>query len=141
MIDPCVNEPKDFLALDKKNPYRFKGIDGEQIGKNTILAIGINDIERLMAPRMSEWEDIHQRLEDLFDNLQEQGIKGKYKKQLETLMEKCTKESSYAAVKATNMLNDDTYFLIKNFFKVNNAWTSKYETIELEMKEGAMRLV
>lgn len=141
IVNPCFNEPKEFLALDSKNPYRLKGIDDEKIGQNTIKVIGLNDIVRVMVPRMSEWEAIHQRLEDIYEDLQEEGLKKKYKNRLEVLMEKCTMENAYSAVKSTNMLNDDIYFKIKEIMIVNNEWSYKFEQIEMEMKKIALKLM
>ena len=141
LINPCLNEPSEFIALDKENPYRFKGIDGANIGKSTIRAIGLNDIERVMVPRMSEWEDIHQRLENIYDDLEEEGFKKKYKERFEILMEKCTVENSYAAVKSTHMLNDTMYIKIKEIMIDNGVWSSKFEEIENEMKQLSLSVV
>lgn len=141
LINPCTDEPSNFLALDKKNPFRFKGIDDEKVGKNTILAIGLNDIERVMTVRMVEWENIHDRMEELFEDLQDDGYKKKYKIRFEKLMEKCTASNAYAAVKASNMLHDDVYANVKAFFVDNNVWTSKFQELERELRDIALQIL
>lgn len=60
IVNPCDDELKEYLALSKQNPFRLKGIDRKGIGKKTIRAVGLNDAVRVMAPRMEQWEDIHQ---------------------------------------------------------------------------------
>ena len=62
LVNPCEDKPIDFIAVDKGNRFRLKGIDSEMIGKNTIKAIGLNDIERVMKARMGEWEDIYEKM-------------------------------------------------------------------------------
>lgn len=141
LINPCADDPSNFIALDKGNPFRFKGIDAGKIGKNTIIAIGLNDIERVMKVRMAEWEDIHEKMEEIYDDLQEVGYQKKYKIRFEKLMEKCTVENSYAAVKATNMLNDDVYMGIREILVANEVWSSKFQELENELKDIALKIM
>ena len=55
---------------------------------------------------MEQWENIYQLMEEIYEDLQEVGYQKKYKTRFERLMGKCTAGNDYAAVKATNMLND-----------------------------------
>lgn len=141
IINPCVDEPKKYLALNAKNRYRLEGIDKSGIGKNTITSINLNDIQRVMVPRLSEWEDIHQRLADILEDLQEGGFKEKYRKRVEILMEKCTSHNSYAAVKATNMLDDNCYLTLRDALEKEGRWTARLEELEEEMKKIALEIV
>ena len=140
LINPCTDVPSDFLALDKHNPFRFKGIDGDKVGKNTILAIGLNDIERVMTERMIEWENIHYKLEEIYEDLQDNGYKKKYIMRFEKLMEKCTAPNAYAAVKASNMLCDDIYASVKDIFLDNKVWTSKFQELERELQDISLQM-
>ena len=54
IVNPCKNEPREYLGIRNANRFRFKTIDSEGIGENTIDVIGLNDIERVMIPRMEE---------------------------------------------------------------------------------------
>mgnify|MGYP006990174034 CR=1 FL=1 len=42
---------------------------------------------------MAEWEEIHQRLVDISEDLNEYGYKERYRKRLEILMGKCTADN------------------------------------------------
>lgn len=141
LVHPCKDTPSQFIGVCKENRFRLKGIDNRNVGRDTILGIGLNDIERVMSPRMVEWEGIHEKLEEVLEDLREVGYKKRHKNRLEKLMEKCMKENSYSAVKATNMLNDDMYIEVKEILKKNEAWTSKLEEMEQEMKEIALQIV
>lgn len=141
IINPCIDRPQDYLALHSKCRYRFKGIDSAGTGKDTITAMKLNDTMRVMVPRMTEWEDIHKKMEEILEDLNEGGYKPRYKNRMGVLMSKCTKENSYAAVKATNMLDDDCYIEIKKFLIQEGQWTDKLKTFEDEMKQISLRLV
>lgn len=141
IVNPCKDKPQDYIALDSKSRYRLRGIDATGIGKNTIVSIKLNDIQRVMVPRMTEWEDIHRRLAEILEDLEEEGYRPKYKNRAEILMNECMPGSSYAAVKATNMLDDDCYKGIKNFLNAEGKWTQKLEMFEEEMKRISLQLV
>lgn len=140
-VNPCEDSPQKYIGLNAQNRYRMEGIDCAGIGKNTILSINLNDIQRVMVPRMSEWEEIHQRLVDLLEDLDEYGYKERYRKKMEILMGKCTVDNPYAAVKASNMLEDRCYLNIKEILKGNGKWTCRLEEIENEMKQIALKFV
>ena len=100
IINPCENVPREYLGIRKANRFRFKAIDFEGIGKNTIDVINLNDIQRVMIPRMKEWESLEERLIEIEDDLKEVGFKKKYKNRLQKLMEDCLPDMSYSATKA-----------------------------------------
>lgn len=140
LINPCEDTPSEFIALSEKQPFRLKGIDPEKIGKNTIAALGLNDIERVMTPRMAEWEDLYERMEEIYDDCQEDGYQKKFAARFRKIMEKCTAENSYAAVKATNMLNDNVYKSMKEILEKNNAWTRYFQELEEKLKEISLNI-
>lgn len=92
-------------------------------------------------PRMSEWEEIQQRLADILEDIKEEGYKEKYKRRLGVLMQRCTVDSPYAVVKATNMLDDNCYLDIRRFLKEEGKWTNKLEELEAEMEKIALRFI
>ncbi len=141
IVNPCKDRPKDYIALDSKNRYFLKGIDKTGIGEKTIRAVKLNDILRVMVPRMREWEEIHQRLAEISQDLEEEGYRPKYKNRLEVLMGKCIPDCSYAAVKASNMLDNDCYKHIKKYLMSEGKWTNKLKELEEEMRRIALQLV
>lgn len=141
IINPCEDEPKQYLGVSNIQRYRLKGIDAAGIGKNTINRVNLNDIDRVMVPRMQEWERIHSQLEDIYEDLQEEGYKLKYLKRFEKIMNQCTIKNSYAAIKATNILNDDCYKAVKAVLQEQNVWVHKHIQIEEEIKKIALKLV
>lgn len=141
IINPCENVPREYLGIRKTNRFRFKAIDSEGIGKNTIDVINLNDIQRVMIPRMKEWEALEERLIEIEDDLKEVGFKKKYKKRLQKIMEDCLPDISYSATKATNLLNDDTYNVIKNLFMEAGQWTDELKKLEADIEHIALNLV
>lgn len=141
IINPCEEEPKQYLGVSAIQRYRLKGIDTAGIGKNTINKVNLNDIDRVMVPRMQEWERIHLQLEGIYEDLQEEGYKQKYLNRFEKVMNQCTTKNSYAAIKATNILNDDCYKAAKAVFEEQNVWVQKHKQIEEEIKGIALQLI
>ena len=141
IINPCEDEPRKYLGITNVNRYRFKAIDTAGIGKATIEVVGLNDIERVMTPKMQEWEILKDYLIDIEMDLKEEGFKRKYKNRFKKVMERCLPEESYAATKATNILNDVTYNEIKSIIVNQNEWTDDLEKLEKNIKHIALELV
>ena len=90
---------------------------------------------------MEQWENIYQHMEEIYEDLQEVGYKKKYKTKFERLMGKCTAGNDYAAVKATNMLNDDIYKSIKQILVSEGVWTSNLQEMENEIQDISLKMV
>ena len=129
------------MGLRNVNRYRLKGIDLEGIGKNTIDVIGLNDVRRVITPRMIAWETLKERLIEIEDDLQDGGYKRKYKNRLQKIMENCLPDTEYAAVKATNLLNDESYKAINSILIAEGQWTENMKDVEKRIKEIALKLV
>ena len=67
-------------------------------------------------------------------DLKEEGYKKKYKNRLQKIMESCLPDESYAAVKSTNLLNDDSYKAIQNILVEAGQWTDDLKKLEIEIK-------
>ena len=141
IVNPCIDNPQEYLALNKKDRYRLQGIDKGGVGKNTIISIKLNDIVRVMVPRMEEWEGIHQSLEWIWEDLKENGYKIKYKNRIEVLLQNCKRENTYAAVKASNMLDDDCYLQIRQYMQNEDKWTDRLQELEDELREIALQFI
>lgn len=140
IVNPCEEEPKKFLAVKKGNPFCMKGIDADGVGHETIQSVGLNDMERVIMARKTEWEEIQKWLRYIHDNMQEKPHE-RHREQLLGLMKKCTFDNSYSAVKATNMLLDETYANIKEMLQEEGAWTERFEETESQMKSIALQVV
>ena len=140
IVNPCLNDPKEYLALYKQNPFRLKGIDENGIGTKTINTVDLNNPERVMVPRMVQWEDIHERLEEIAEDVKS-GYDEKYRVRLLKLMRRCTYGNDYSAVKASNLLRDDCYITIKQEIQHNGRWTEEMQIEEDEVKNIALQFV
>lgn len=140
IVNPCEDEPKQFLALDKVSTFRLKGIDEEGIGQATIRTVKLNDVDRVRVPRKLEWEDIQERLQYIYSNLKEE-YKERHRQQLAILMKKCVAQNSYSAVKAAHMLCDEMYVECKKILRANENWNEELEMLESQMQEIALQFV
>ncbi len=141
LVNPCDNNPKEYFAVRKNNLFRFKGIDFAGIGKSTIDAIKLNDIQRVMPARMQGWVKLNETLEEIFEDFQEEGYKKKYINRFYKLMKYCTADNSYAAIKATNLLNESTYWDVKKMIQDKGDWTDRFQQVEDELKNIQLQIV
>lgn len=140
IINPCEDEPGQYLALHNINPFRLKGIDKKGIGKITIDTVDLNNPQRVMVPRMVQWEDIYERLNEIEEDLKA-GYQEKYRVRLLKLMRKCTCDNDYSAVKASNFLRNDTYIRIKQDIIRNGRWTEEMQLEEEELRSISLQFV
>lgn len=72
ILNPCKNEPREYLGINKINRYRFKSIDmvGDEV-------IGLNNIQRVMVTWIDEWEALKERLMAIETYRKEEGLKRK----------------------------------------------------------------
>ena len=143
IINPCNDEPKKYIGVSNANRYRLKPIGSTGIGENTLEVIGLNDIDRVMIPRMKEWETLKDHLLEIEEDIKEcgYGYKRKYKNRLQKIMEECLPEKSYAAIKSTNILNDESYKIIKDIIVAEGQWTDELKEIETELKKISLKLL
>jgi hypothetical protein len=136
IIHPVLDIPKEHLYL--KN-YRFYG--KTQKGKNTIEAVDLNDRKHWVKPRFDMGSNIHEKLEEIEEqlpDLQTDKTKRRLIKTLKNLLREGTKEYEFSAVAATIILHDKNYMLIKKTFQDNGFWDEEFVGLESEVEYCAM---
>ena len=136
MIHPVLDNPREHLYL--KN-YRFYG--RTQKGKNTIEAVDLNDRKHWGNPRFEMCSKIHEKLEEIeeqLSDLQTYKTQRRLIKTLKNLLWEGTKEYEFSAVAATIILHDDNYILIKKTFQDNGIWDEEFVILESEVVYCAM---
>lgn len=144
IVNPCGENPKEFLSLRKHNPYRLKGIDKQHIGENTINVLDLNDLERVMKPRMVECEKNYDDMEDILISLHsfsEGNITKRHLRKLERLMKRCMKDNPYSATTSANLLRDLNYQEAKKILTNRGLWSNVFITLEKQLKEIAFTFV
>ncbi|EHB50138.1 MULTISPECIES: HNH endonuclease [Paenibacillus] len=133
IINPTVNDPKNHLRMIN---YRFVGKD--QIGKDTVSILALNDSKRLILPRATIGNEIAELLEDLSDLVNEYSQKenlsrkeiNKITGKLENLLDSCQCYSEYSATCAYALFGDDNYYLVKEFFISKGLWDPNLQNLE-----------
>lgn len=69
------------------------------------------------------------------------GCERRYMKKLEILMDKCMEDAPYAAVKATNIMDDEYYVKIRDMVKAEGKWSNRLEMAECNIQEIRFRIV
>ena len=131
IINPCLIEPKEHIGVKNSRRCRMKAKD--VLGRETIKVLGLNDIERVIAPRNKVCDKLIELLEALAEDIADEGIKDKYIDRLEKILCECQKDYEYSAIKATNVLNDETYITIKEKFILKDKWNVRLRELENEL--------
>ncbi|MEK4196120.1 HNH endonuclease [Paenibacillus sp. FSL L8-0323] len=141
IVNPTVNIPKDHIKL---NNYRFIGID--ELGKETIAVLALNDQKRLLLPRVFIGNQISEILEDLTERTKElrcfREISTRQKNNIigrvEKLLDSCQPCAEYSATCSYSLFGDDNYCEVVQFLKDFNFWSQELENLEVSAKNNLM---
>lgn len=135
IVDPSINNPKDYLAF---NEYFYKGKN--PVGLETINALHLNDIERRCVPRFKVCAELLRKVEQLLDRIQNisptssTSAKNKMRNDVVELLEACQCDREYTAIKATKLGNDTDYIELINKMKLIGLWTPELSNLDSEMR-------
>lgn len=135
IINPTKDIPKEHIYI---NSYRFYPKD--DLGKNTISNVGLNNRERLVNKRFQIGNELVEKLEDIVDLIEEykkeslNRRKNKIIERLENLMRQAIPEAEYAATCATVILNNEYYKSIKLDLKNLGFWSNEFIELEKQME-------
>lgn len=135
IINPCEIDPKEHLGI-KNNGVRLKAVNNSEIGKNTITVVGLNDIDRVMKPRMAVVEKVIDKFEELYEDIENlPNIPKRYINRCQKYMSEALRDKEYSAVVSAKLLDDCTFKLIKEVFISKNLWNNQLQEIEKELIE------
>lgn len=139
IINPTINDPKTHL---KMNNYRFIGKD--QIGKETIDVLSLNDSKRLFLPRSLIGNQIAVLLDELIERIHDLSQKecltrreiNSITRKLENLLNSCQSDEEYSATCAYALFGDENYYEIRDFFIRMNLWDLDIQALETNAKSN-----
>ncbi|HHD2787744.1 TPA: HNH endonuclease [Clostridium perfringens] len=141
IINPCDDEPKEYLGV-KRTGYRLKEINGSGIGYNTIRVLGLNDIRRVITPRMQVIEKIINKLEEVYGDIKDlEIIMPKYVDRVESYLSEALSDKEYSAIASAKILDDVIFKKIKDLLLSKNLWNFQLKEIELELKKLALPII
>lgn len=139
IINPCQDEPKEHLAI-RQNGYRLSG--KSDMGKNSIRILGLNDIDRVMVPRMTIVETILEHLNDVLEDISElEKITPKYINRTERFLSEALSDKPYSASASAKILDDTVYKSIKDILLSKNLWNNRLIKIENELKNISLDVI
>lgn len=140
IINPCEEDPREYIAV-KSSSFRLKPVDGSLKGKNTISVLKLNDIERVIQPRMIITEKIIRQLEDVYEDIKDLNtIPQKYCLRCEQYLSQALRDREYSAVAAAKILNDSCFINIKKKLISQSLWNFQLQQIENELTEIALKI-
>jgi len=138
IINPFVNNPKDYLYF--KN-YRYYPLNNNQLGRITIDILDLNDREHFSIPRCKLGDKICERLEDIYDDIENifnPKKQNKYIKKIKGLLKEGDRKEEYSALISTIILSDENFQYVENQLKTNNLWDNELEKLKQELQYCAL---
>lgn len=141
ILNPTQQDPKDYLYL--KN-YRYKSIDNNLIGRNTIDVLALNVSDKMVMPRFKVGEKVNEKFEDilslmeLYEKDKSTSKKNKLKNTVLGLMREGRSDKEYSALVATIIFENTNYPIIKDKLKSFNLWDKEFEKEEHNLEKIAL---
>ncbi len=135
IINPTVDNPKDYFYI--KN-YRYKVKNNSEKARRTIDVLYLNDWAGLVSVRFSFGENIQEKIEDLLEKTK-QYISGNNKRidkrnkivfGIRDLLNLAQPFKEYTATKATLIIGDGDYKILKKLMIENSLWNDELEKLE-----------
>ena len=141
IIDPSICDPKEHLSLKR---YRIVGKDN--IGKQTVQLLNLNDFSKLVMNRASIGEALSEKLEDLNDTVN--GLienvdtlkTMRIRNTMISLLQDVQLQNSYSATLSTLLLSDPYYSPIKRFLEIKDLWNEDLQELETKAKEISLEI-
>ena len=131
IINPSTVAPKDHLYY-----YHLTLYDKDDLGKNTIEVLNLNDSTRLVKPRFELWNELTNTLkniEEIANSFVQNPItkrRNRVINSLKLLLEEAGPQSEYAAVYASILLNELAYKNIRTILQTQGYWDDTFQTLE-----------
>lgn len=143
IINPCEDNPKEYLYMQN---YRYKSRNNNEIGKNTIKALGLNDIKRLLGIRFNIGDRVQVKVSKIYDDLSKLKSsdeisvleKNDFWETVRDLLDLAQPTEEYSATVATILVEDENYELIKVKLIELEIWDNELEELDKCMRKIAM---
>jgi len=138
IVNPLEDNPQKHLFVKS---FRFYGKD--QIGKETIDVVALNDSQQFVIPRSMQGFHVADELDkiknDKIPNANTVRKKKNIASDFKKILQGCDSSHAYSAVISTYILYElPTYNEVKQFLISNSLWNKELETLENELKKIAL---
>lgn len=144
IIDPSRNNPRSHLGL---RAYRIKAKD--QLGKNTVDVLDLNNTDRLVLPRFRIGECIQDELATLIELAEEykSGVQTSIKRKnrivggIKNLLREAQPDAEYSAVTSSILLNDENYIRIREILFQLDLWDAELDRLEYHAGSISLEMI
>lgn len=132
IINPTVDRPQDHMALHMGCRWRKK----DDMGDLTIIVLDLNNQRRHIKYRYEVADAISKKVEELLDLMKSyvadspKVARKRFKlvNSVREIFEFCSPTETYAAIKATTLLNDSLYVELIQLMKQESLWSEEFES-------------
>ncbi len=135
IVNPTVDNPQEHLFVKS---FRFYGKD--DVGKNTIDCLNLNDRTQFVESRSSDSCSIADQIELLdWESADTDRKKRNKVNKLLSIMNSCDRRNAYSAVLATYLLYElPSYHQLKEKIAADGYWSAALQAKENELREIAL---
>lgn len=141
IINPTIDDPKKHLHILN---YRYIGRD--RLGKDTIDLLCLNDLDKLLVPRVQVGNQVVTTLEQLHSDLKKLGCLEKASSmdsqrivnRMRNLLKSCLPDKVYSTTCSYVLFSGKYYYEIKDIIKSANKWDASIELLEKEVLEHCL---
>lgn len=135
IVNPLFDNPSDFLFVQG-----FRYYEKNDIGKNTIDAVAINDKNHFTFPRAEIAIELVENIENCYDEIicthNERRIR-RIVNNLKSALEDCGPSKEFSAVVSTHILYEsDVLSKLETYLRENSLWDDELE----ELKNAMIRI-
>ncbi|WP_278572898.1 HNH endonuclease [Fusobacterium ulcerans] len=146
IINPFEQNPKDYFYL-KNYRYYSRNNDVEEIVRNTISVLGLNDTEKVVKFRFEQAEILIDKIEDIYNFANENKEvlcydirkKNRVLRGCHNLLTKGIKTAEYSAYMATVIKENEYYSRLKQILIELNLWDEDLYALDEEVGEMKMQ--
>lgn len=142
IVNPTVDKPGNHLAF---RHYRY--VEKDNIGRETIVALNLNDSERKCLPRFMVCNSLEEKLDEIENDLNNLSANSstqainKLKNKMQGLLQSCQSDREYTAIKASVMAAHPKFIYLVDQMKANCWWTPMMDEMKDNLYSHALDLV
>ncbi len=144
IINPCEDNPREYIYMQN---YVYKSINNNEIGRNTIKSLLLNDMDQLIVPRFRIGNEVENKIQEIYDfflsivkdNSNINVIsKNAIWQRIKDLLRLAQPTEKYSATIATAIVGDDTYDELKNELIRIGIWDEELVILDQCMRKISM---
>lgn len=141
IINPFLQNPQDYFYI-KQYRYYSKNRMVEDVARETIGVLGLNDTEEISMSRFLQGEALSEQIQDIYELAKEHKDilmtdtqkRNRVLRGCKNILKKGTPKAEFAAFMATIIQTDDDFARLKELLKELKLWNNELDLLDIEVQ-------